>query len=87
MMLMLVATLPAEDEEYPSTVLSLRFFDSDDGPAHVKKLAWGTIRKRYGKALLEQCGRGGRNIIWDVYEPRTSRGGWPHWLGPSVYYE
>lgn len=87
MMLMLVGTLEPGDEEYPSDVLAIRFFESTEGPARVKRLAWTNIRKRYSKAILELCGRGGKNLTWTVYEPTTSGGGWPRWLGPVEYYE
>jgi hypothetical protein len=88
-MLMLTGTLPrsphlAEDVYEPITVLAIRFFDPQ-GPknkqlAHVKQLARKMIRKRYPDIDVEK-------VCWDVYEPRLTVGGLPHWLGPAVYYE
>lgn len=102
MMLMLVATMPRDDappdgmvdpelapaqpvEVEPTKVLAIRFFDSSEGCARVQRLAWSTIRRRY-PSLVPVLGRGGRNVIYDVYEPTTEHGGWPKWLGPSEYY-
>ena len=79
MMLMLVATQINGDETEPNNHLAVRFFESEDGCEHVRKLARQQIKKRFPNIPLGE-------VEWDVYEPQTKRGGWPKWLGPSEYY-
>jgi hypothetical protein len=75
MMLMLVA------EDKKGRGIAIRFFDSEEGSMRVRKLTRKQIRKDFPELSLEH------DIHWEVYEPRIKHGGWPHYIGPSEYYE
>jgi hypothetical protein len=62
-----------------SQVVTVRFFDSEVGVKKTYETAKRFVRKAFPDIDP-------KTITWDVYEPKTTRGGWPKWLGEVYYY-
>lgn len=75
--MLMLAGIRAESD--PTEVLVLRFFESEDGPARVLRLAKNQVKRRYPTISPNE-------VEWFVYECRTKPHGWPRWLGPVEYY-